>query len=319
MEKMNKIKALFALTLMLTFSSYKAQYDAMFTQYMFNEVFINPAYAGSKEAMSATLLHRQQWVNVPGRPVTTSFALHGPIMGNKMGAGLSVLSEKIGVLRRTLFYGNYAYRLKIDENNTIALGLVAGLDNQVNDFQKLNINDVSSGAQIDPQFAGTPSALAGNFGTGIFYSNKKAYAGISIPRLLDNEVRLNNSGSTVKTTRLSASKFTYYITGGYVFDFNDELKMRASGMLKMVKNAPPQMDIAANFLINNIIWAGLSYRTKSSISSIVGMQVNKQLLVSYSYDFDLNALRPRSKGSHEFVLNYLFSFSGKKIITPRYF
>ena len=90
-------------------------------------------------------------------------------------------------------------------------------------------------------------------------------------------------------------------------------------MLKMVKNAPPQMDIAANFLINNIIWAGLSYRTKSSISAIAGMQVNKQLLVSYSYDFDLNALRPRSKGSHEFVLNYLFSFSGKKIITPRYF
>src|ERR1043165_6298996 len=95
----------------------KAQFDAMFTQYMFNEMFINPAYAGSKEAMSATLLHRQQWVSFPGRPVTTSFSLHGPLMDNKMGLGLSVLTEKIGVLTRNLVYGTYAYRMKLKEGH----------------------------------------------------------------------------------------------------------------------------------------------------------------------------------------------------------
>src|SRR3954471_22722293 len=116
-----KIKAVIALVLLLAISNTgKAQYDAMFTQYMFNEMFINPAYAGSREAMSATLLHRQQWVNFAGRPVTTSFSLHGPLMDNKMGLGLSVLNESIGVLNRTLIYGSYAYRIKTSENGRLA-------------------------------------------------------------------------------------------------------------------------------------------------------------------------------------------------------
>ena len=115
----------------------KAQYDALFTQYMFNEMFINPAYAGSKEAMSATLLHRQQWVNFPGRPITTSFSLHGPLMQNKMGLGLSVLNEKIGVLNRNLVYVSYAYRLKTGDNGTLAFGLMGGIHNQLNKFSTL--------------------------------------------------------------------------------------------------------------------------------------------------------------------------------------
>src|ERR1043165_4220007 len=115
----------------------KAQYDAMFTQYMFNETFINPAYAGSREAMSATLLHRQQWVNFPGRPVTTTFSLHGPLCQNKMGLGLSILNEKIGSLNRNLAYGSYAYRIKTGKSSTLALGLMAGLHNQAQRFSEL--------------------------------------------------------------------------------------------------------------------------------------------------------------------------------------
>src|SRR6185295_18441516 len=102
----------------------KAQYDAMFTQYMFNEMYINPAYAGSKEAMSATLLHRQQWVSFKGRPVTTSFSLHGPLQSEKMGLGLSILNEKVGVMTRNLIYASYAYRLKFKNKSTLALGLM---------------------------------------------------------------------------------------------------------------------------------------------------------------------------------------------------
>ena len=141
----------------------KAQYDAMFTQYMFNEMFINPAYAGSKEAMSATLLHRQQWVNFPGRPVTTSFSLHGPIEGNKMGVGLSILNEKVGVLNRNLIYGSYAYRLKLDAKSTLAMGLMAGLDNQFNQFSNLKVSN-DANAPADPQFAqNSPNVFAPQF------------------------------------------------------------------------------------------------------------------------------------------------------------
>src|SRR6478736_7092385 len=104
-------KTVLALSLFLGANTVNAQYDALFTQYMFNETFINPAYTGSKEAMSATLLHRQQWVSFPGRPVTTSFSLHGPLLGTKMGVGLNLLTEKVGVMNRTLIYATYAYRL----------------------------------------------------------------------------------------------------------------------------------------------------------------------------------------------------------------
>src|ERR1043166_8497221 len=131
---------LLTLIIAISFRPAKAQFDAMFTQYMFNEMFINPAYAGSKEAMNATLLHRQQWVSFPGRPVTTSFAIHGPLFDNKMGLGLSVLSEKVGVMNRSLIYGNYAYRLKLKEGHNLALGLMTGIETQANNFTSLKIN-----------------------------------------------------------------------------------------------------------------------------------------------------------------------------------
>lgn len=297
----------------------KAQYDAMFTQYMFNEMFINPAYAGSKEAMSATMLHRQQWVNFPGRPVTTSFSLHGPLMENKMGLGLSVLNEKIGALNRNLIYGSYAYRLKLDDKNTLAMGFMGGVDNQVNKFAGLKVTDDVT-AKADPQFSqNTPSIMAPNFGFGLYYNTKTFYAGLSIPRMIDNQIKLNNGGGSVKTTKLDASKFTYYLTAGYLFKLNEDLKLRTNGMIKAVQNAPVQFDLGGNLLIKEMLWTGLSYRSNSSMSLLLGVQANKQLLINYSYDYGLNKIQKYSQGSHEIVLNYLFSFKGRKIITPRYF
>ena len=296
-----------------------AQYDAMFTQYMFNEVFINPAYTGSKEAMSATLLHRQQWVSFPGRPKTTSFSLHGPLEGDKMGVGLSILNEQVGVMNRNLIYASYAYRLKLDKKSTLAMGLMGGLDNQSNRLNTLKVNSEGSGV-IDPQFVTSPNVVAPNFGAGVYYHTKDLYVGLSIPRMIDNKVRFGNDGSTtIKTTRLAPGLFTYYLTAGYMFTINDELKVRTNVMMKAVKSAPVQFDIGGNALIRDMVWAGLSFRSGSSLALILGYQVNKQFLVCYSYDYGVNKIQRYSQGSHEIVLNYLFSFTGRKIITPRYF
>lgn len=296
-----------------------AQYDALFTQYMFNEVFINPAYAGSKEAMSATLLHRQQWVNFPGRPQTTSFSTHGPLQGDKMGLGLSVLNEKVGVMTRNLIYASYAYRLKFENKSTLAMGLMGGLDHQMNKLPSLKLSN-DANAQVDPQFANAPNVLAPNFGIGLYYNTKTLYVGLSVPRLVDNQVRFGQDGSTtIKTTKVAPERFTYYLTGGYLFTLNEEFKLRANAMVKAVQNAPIQADLGANLLIRDMFWTGLSYRTNSSIAVILGMQVNKQFLVCYSYDYGLNRIQKYSLGSHEIVLNYLFSFTGRKIVTPRYF
>lgn len=315
-----KIKTIaLAATLFLVVTNVKAQYDGMFTQYMFNEMFINPAYAGSKEAMSATLLHRQQWVNFPGRPITTSFSLHGPLLENKMGVGLSVLNEKIGVMNRNLIYLSYAYRVKVHEKGTLAMGLMGGIDNQINKFSTIRVSD-DAGASQDPQFSqNSPNITAPNFGAGVYYNTQTFYAGLSIPRMVDNQLKLSNGGANVKTTRLDASKFTYYLTLGNVFKVNDDLKIKGNAMIKAVQNSPVQFDLGANALFSEMIWAGLSYRSNSSMSIILGVQANKQLLVSYSFDYGLNKIQKYSQGSHEIVLNYLFAYKGKKIITPRYF
>jgi type IX secretion system PorP/SprF family membrane protein len=314
-KKLNKIVII---TILLTVSQVgKAQYDAMFTQYMFNEMFINPAYAGSKEAMSATMLHRQQWVKFSGRPVTTSFSLHGPVQGNKMGAGLSVLNDRLGVLNRNLVYASYAYRLKVSQKGTLAMGLMGGFDSQVNKFADVKTNDDGS---KDPQLGqNSVNILAPNFGTGLYYNTKTFYAGLSIPRIIDNQVRFSSGGGSYKIASVNLNKMTYYLTAGNLFTLNEDLKLRANAMIKIVTNAPIQFDLGANLLIKEMLWAGLSYRSNSAASIILGIQLNKQFLVSYSFDYGLNAIQKYSQGSHEIALSYLFSFKGKKVVTPRYF
>jgi len=302
--------------LLLSTGVVKAQYDALFTNYMFNEMFINPAYAGSNGAMSATLLHRQQWVNFSGRPVTTSFSMHGPIINDKMGVGLSVLNERIGVLQRNLIYGDYAYRLKVQDKGTLALGLMAGIDSQINRFSELKVNDDGT---VDPQLIqNSPNIVAPNLGAGAYYHTKSFYGGFSIPRLIDNQVNFSSGGS-VRTSKVEFRKFTYYITAGNMFTINEDLKIRANTMIKYVKAAPLQIDLGANCLIKDIFWAGLSYRSGSALAFLLGYQVNPQFLVNYSYDYGINQIQKYSQGSHEFVLSYLFAYKGKKVVTPRYF
>lgn len=293
----------------------KAQYDAMFTQYMFNEMYINPGYTGSKEAMAVNLLHRQQWVNFPGRPITTTASLHGPLMNNKMGLGISFLNEQIGKLNRNIVYLNYAYRIKTGKDGHLAFGIMGGVHNQVNKLSELKATDAGD-IQVSQN---TPSIMSPNFGAGIYYSTSKMYAGISIPRMLDDTYKFDQSGSFSKKTSFSAQKFHYYLTAGYVFDISDDIKLKPQAMIKMVQNAPLQYDVNVNCLIKNRIWAGLGYRSSSDISAIVGIQVNPQFLVSYSYDYGLNQIQKYSSGSHEIAIGYLFAYKQRKVSSPRYF
>ncbi len=295
----------------------KAQYDALFTQYMFNEMFINPAYAGSKEAMSATVLHRQQWVNFPGRPVTTSFSLHGPLLQNKMGLGLSVLNEKIGVLNRNLVYLSYAYRIKTGDKGHLSFGLMGGVHMQQSKFASLKTNDDGT---VDPQLAqNSPNLMAPNFGAGIYFNTKTFYTGISIPRMVDDRMVFTKGVAGIQSTKISPNQFTFYYTIGNMFTLSDALKLKGQAMVKAVQNAPIQYDISANFFIKEMIWAGLSYRSNAAVAAIVGVQINPQFLVSYSYDYGINSIQKYSQGSHEIGINYLFSYKGKKVVTPRYF
>jgi type IX secretion system PorP/SprF family membrane protein len=311
----NILKAACISLLLMSTVKVKAQYDAMFTQYMFNEMFINPAYAGSKEAMSFNALHRQQWVNFPGRPVTTTASLHGPIVNENMGLGISFLNEKIGVLNRNLAYLTYAYRIKAGKTGKLSFGLMAGIHNQVNKFSTLKTTDEGDVQLIQ----NSPNVIAPNFGFGIHYYDKVNYAGLSIPRMIDDRVIFDSLGGVTKVTKMSPSKFHYYLTFGRVFTLTDELKLKGQAMIKAVQNAPLQYEVNANFLIKEKIWAGLSYRSGDAASVILGVQVNPYFVVSYAYDYSLSKLQKYTSGSHEIALGYIFVYKGKKIVTPRYF
>jgi type IX secretion system PorP/SprF family membrane protein len=289
----------------------------LFSQYMYNEMFINPAYSGSREAMSATLLHRQQWLNFPGRPVTTTFSLHGPLMQNKMGVGLSVLNEKIGALSRNLAYFSYAYRIKAGKTGSLALGLMGGLHSQMQKFGDLK---TSRDGSIDPKVAvNTPNISTFNFGAGLYYSTKTFYAGLSVPRMINDQLAVNSSGDGFARNTFDPSAMHYYFTIGKVFDVNEDLLVKTTAMAKTVAGAPPQADVSANFLFNKVLWLGAAYRTGAAATAILGVQASPRFYIGYSYDIDLNRLHQYTGGSHEVVLSYLFYHDTKKVLSPRYF
>jgi type IX secretion system PorP/SprF family membrane protein len=295
----------------------RAQYDAMFTQYMFNEMFINPGYTGSREAMSATLLHRQQWLNFNGRPVTTTFSLHGPLCDNKMGIGGSFLNERLGVLSRNLGYLSYAYRIKTGKEGRLAFGLMAGLHNQNQRFSDLK---ASSDGAVDPSVAqANRNVTTFNFGTGVYFNTRTFYVGISIPRLIDDQLRDKNNGTLDAPMTLLPTTMHYYLTLGKAFELSENFTLKTQGMIKAVSGAPVQADLNLNALLYKSLWLGAGYRTMSAVTAFLGVQPTPQFFIGYSYDIDLNGLQQYTGGSHEVVLSYLFAFNMKKIPSPRYF
>jgi type IX secretion system PorP/SprF family membrane protein len=303
------------LTLTLSSNKLKAQFDMMFTQYMNNEMFINPAYAGAKEALAFTLLHRQQWMGFAGRPVTTTFSINAPFYQNKMGLGLSYLNEKIGVLNRNLIYASYAYRVRTGANSFLSFGLMGGAHLQIDKVTDLTTTDPS-----DPSFTtNLPLVATPNFGFGMYFNTRKFYASFSVPRLLDDYVRFTPEGIYDKGVKFKINSLHYYLALGRVFTVNNNFKLKPHVMLKAAANSPLEFDANLNALIKEKLWIGASYRSSADISAIVGIQINPAFLISYAYDYQLTEIQRFSSGSHEIVLSYIFDYRGKKIVSPRYF
>jgi type IX secretion system PorP/SprF family membrane protein len=303
-------------TMVSVFASFSAhaQYESMFTQYMFNEMYINPAYVGSHECIAANLLYRNQWVGIEGAPKTQTFSIHGPVSNGKLGMGLSVINDNIGVSHQLAVNANVAYRIRFSQNSVLAFGMQGGF---VNDEEKYtSIHTITQG---DNQFAADARAFfLPNAGVGIYYSEQRFYAGLSIPRLFENKIVPTQNDFSV-TNKSNIKYWHYFLTTGYVFDLNDQLKFKPSCMIRAVQNAPVELDMDANFLLNNFLWIGGSYRTGDAISAMVGFQLTKQLRCGYSYDYTFTPLQKFNSGSHEITLGYNFSFDRNKIISTRYF
>ena len=292
-----------------------AQQDAMFTQYMFNGLVLNPAYAGSRDALNATALYRNQWVNIAGAPKTITFSMHAPVRNEKIGLGFIFANDRLGITNTNNIGLNYAYRIKFKNKGTLSLGLQASVLQYNADFS--SVQHSFSNSVFDPAFSQNINRWLPNFGTGIYYYTKKFYAGASVPNIISN--KLNSEGSVFQIGDRAQQFRHLFLTTGYVFDINKSLKLKPSILMKFVEGAPIEFDFNANLWLFDMFAVGLSYRTRDSIDALFEFQVTPQLGIGYAYDYTLTPLGKYTSGSHEIMVRYEFGFSKTRIITPRYF
>lgn len=283
-----------------------AQQQIMFTQYMFNGLAINPAYAGSHETVSATALMRQQWTGLDGAPSTQTFSMHSPLKKERVSLGLLVMHDKIGVTNQNGVYGSYAYRIPLSTKGKLAFGLQAGAT-----FYNALFSKVSP---TDPTFKNDIRLAQPNVGFGVYYNTDRFYAGISMPQLIETKFDKSSTDPDSKLVR------HYFASAGYVFDMGPSVKLKPNVLVKAVPGAPVEFDLNLNALLRDVLWVGLSWRTFDSFDAILQLQVTDQLQVGYSYDFATTTDLSRvNGGSHELMLNYRFTFAKSRIVTPRYF
>ncbi|MCX6297397.1 MAG: type IX secretion system membrane protein PorP/SprF [Bacteroidetes bacterium] len=292
-------------------SHLNAQQDVMVSQYMFNGILLNPAYSGSHKYFSSSLLHRAQWLNFEGAPQTSILAIDGPLNNQKMGVGLLVSHDIIGVTNQTDVYGNYSYFLKLGPGK-LGFGIKAGVSNYVANVDQLVVWDTD-----DALFIGTKkSALLAKFGFGAYYFTERWYAGFSIPSMLAYDPEHNFNLSLESSSDIRKHD---YLTAGYVFDANEKLKIKPSFLIKYQTAAPTEVDINLTAMYIETISLGVSYRTNDAISIMAEYQANKRFRVGYAYDITTSKIRHYSSGTHEIMLGYDFGKDIIKTKTPRFF
>jgi type IX secretion system PorP/SprF family membrane protein len=290
----------------------KAQQDAQYSQYMFNTLALNPAYAGSRDVVSATVLHRKQWVNTPGSPRTTTLSIDAPFKREKVGVGLLVFNDKIGITSTTGMYGSYAFRMRT-RKGTLALGLQAGFSQYSADFTSVKLDQDD---KYDDAFSSRVNKFMPNFGAGVYYNTDKFYVGIGLPRLVNNKM-MKTADSIVS---LSHQTRHLFFMGGFVLPLSQDIKLKPSTMIKLVEGAPIQIDINTNVWFYDVVAAGLSYRISAgTVVAMVEVQATKQFRIGYSYDASLGKSNVVGRGAHEIMARYEFGYVKAKVLSPRYF
>lgn len=287
-----------------------AQQDAQYTQYMYNPMNINPAYAGSRDVLSIFGMHRTQWVGLDGAPSTNVFSIHSPLKNQKLGLGLSIVNDKIGPANENNISVDFAYRIPVSELSTLAFGLKGTANLLDVDYTKLDIYD-----EADTQFQNNiDNKFSPNVGAGVFWYSDKYYVGLSVPNMLETKHYNDNNFKALAKERMH-----YYFMSGYVFDINENIKFKPAFLTKFISGTPLQLDLTANFLFNEKFILGGAYRWDAAGSILAGFQVSKKLLIGYSYDMDATKLANYNSGSHEVFLRYEVFKNSLKVINPRFF
>ncbi len=287
----------------------QAQQDPGFTQYMYNTLAINPAYAGSMDALSFLLLSRHQWMGFEGAPQTQSLALHGPVDARFVGLGFSYSKDRIGSISSDHAYADYAFKIRLNDKSTLSLGLKTGITVRQNDLMSLDpIYDQ------DPTFSSNDPALVHfNVGAGFYLYSNNYYFGFSVPRL--RNVAFVDGSTEFGQQRQETH---YYLMGGYVFDVGAEWKIKPSFMSRYVQGSPFSFDVNINTMYNEKVVAGMSHRLGDSFGFMLQLKVFRNLWVGYAYDFTVSPLQNQNTGTHEFMMIFEF-FRPEVVKSPRFF
>lgn len=296
-----------------TFSTKEAtaQQDAQYSMYMFNPLSVNPAYAGSREALSITMLGRKQWVNIDGAPSTATLSIHSPLRYEAVSLGLSIIQDEIGPTKNTSFYGDVSYRFNVSKNSKLAFGLKGGLDMFSASFGNLRVND-----DTDIQYT-TPirNQLMPNFGFGVYLNSDKYYIGLTAPKIIRNTFE----GSRVNGGLASIQDRHFFLMAGRTFKLNSVIDMVPSFVVKAVEDAPLSADVNLNFMFYEKLWIGGGYRFDDSFIGNIVYHFTPQFRAGYAYDYTTSDLGNYNTGTHEIMINYDLDFLGKGFRTPRRF
>lgn len=284
-----------------------AQQDSQYTQYMYNTININPAYAGSREVLSIFGLYRTQWVGLDGAPTTMAFSANSPIGDSSFGVGLSFQNDKIGPATESMIAADVSYFVQISENYRMAFGLKGTANLFSIDVNKLTIENPN-----DPRFQNLTDDFSPNVGAGVYLYSDKFYAGLSVPNFFETNHYKDNSVSITK------ERMHYYFISGYVFDVGSNLKIKPSILVKAAEGAPLQGDASLNFLIYDKLTLGAAYRWDAAWSAMAGFQISDSVFLGYAYDMETTDLKNYNSGSHEFFLRFEL-FNNSKMLTPRFF
>ena len=294
--------------LMLTCYSGFAQQDAQYTQYMYNTININPAYAGSRGVMSVFGLHRTQWVGLDGAPTTNTFSFNTPINNSNLGVGFSLVNDRIGPTSDNTISADISYTIPMNEVYKLSFGVKAS-----GNIFNLDTDKLDPSNPIDPNLQNFNNEFSPNFGAGVYLHSDKLYLGLSVPNFLQDS-KYNDNEVAVFQERMN-----FYFIGGYVFDVSPSIKFKPAFLTKMVTGSPLQVDASANFLFFDKFMLGGAYRWDAAVSALAGFQVTDGLFIGYSYDMETTQLRRYNSGSHEVFLRFELFNKVSKMVSPRFF
>jgi type IX secretion system PorP/SprF family membrane protein len=289
-----------------------AQQDPQYNMYMFNPLAVNPAYAGSRDALSVALIHRSQWVGFSGAPTTQNLAIHTPFKGKNMGAGFQIMNDNIGPKNTLAISGVYAYKIRLFKGK-LGFGLRASLYNYKFDWSKINYKDTREATYN----LGRESYLMPSFDFGMYYSDKKNYIGIEAAHLSENKLGITDENINQTNTIEQNAHLT--LTAGRAFIINNDFIFKPSILVRGMAGSPVLLDINASVFLKQTLWLGLSYRKRYGMAALIEYYLTNEFRVGYSYDYPFNTLNTGNGGSHEIFIGFDFDIFKSKLISPRYF